>query len=127
METHCKQHTEIKFCFKSGMNDADTHKMMKMKYGNACLAYLNVFKWFGRFRKGWESVKDEARPRCPRTSRTVNNIECMHAVLKTDRRMSIRILVDNLNIEKETSANNNGRIREKKAFVHFIPHILTVE
>ncbi len=47
-------------------------------------------------------MEDEARAECPRTSQTVNNMEHVHAVLETDRRMSIRMLADDLNIDKET-------------------------
>ncbi len=66
------------------MNGADTYKMMKMAHGNACLALSNIFEWFGRFWKGWESSEDEARAGCPHTNQSVNNIKRVRATLKTD-------------------------------------------
>ncbi len=102
-ETHREQRIAIKLCFKSGINGADMYKIMKTVYGNACLACSNISEWFCRFQEGHKSVEDEARAGRPRTSQTVNNIKRVHAVLKTDRQMSIRMLADDLNITKKPS------------------------
>ncbi len=103
METHREQCTVIKFCFKLKMNGADTYKMMKTVYGGWCLsrAYSNIFEWFGKFQEGCKSMEDEARAERPRTSQTVN-IECVCAALNTDWQIFIRMLTDDLNINKET-------------------------
>ncbi len=88
--------------FQIGMNGTDRYKMMKMAYGDACLARLKVFKWFGRFWEGCESVENEVSARCQRTNPTANNSKHVRTALKTDWLVSIRMLVDELKIVKET-------------------------
>ncbi len=61
-----------------------------------------ISEWFGRFWEGRENMEDEARVGCSHTSQIVNNMERVHAVLKTDQRIFIRMLEDNFNIDKET-------------------------
>ncbi len=87
------------------------------KHGDARLACSNIFKGFGGFQKGCESVEDGARAGCPCTSWTVNNIERGCVPLKIDRRMSIKMLTDRLNIDKEM----------KKVWVHFVLYTLKAE
>ncbi len=120
MEAHRKEHTVIKFCFKSEMNGADMNNMMKMVYSDTCPARSNAFEWFGWFWEGCESVEDETRVGCLHTSQTVNNIEHVRAALKTDQRMSIRMLADDSNIDKETIQQIIMENLEKKGMCSFL-------
>ena len=44
--------------------------------------------------QGWESVEDEQRAGGPSTSRTENNVAHVKAVLDTDRRLSVRLIAE---------------------------------
>ena len=35
--------------------------MLKLVYGDAAVTMKTVYKWFGRFRNGFESVEDQER------------------------------------------------------------------
>ena len=41
--------------------------MLKLVYGDAAVTMKMVYKWFGRFRNGCESVEDEERLGRPST------------------------------------------------------------
>jgi len=70
-----EQHINMKFCFKLQKSAKETHIMLKLVYGDAVVTMKTVYKWFGRFRNGCESVEDEERSGCPSTSKTQENVE----------------------------------------------------
>ncbi len=61
-----------------------------------------MFLWFGKFRDGCEDVHDDKRVGCPRTSRTDDNIAAVCAALQHDRQSMVRLLEEQLHINRET-------------------------
>jgi len=53
----------------------ETHEMLKLVYGDAAVTMKTVYKWFERFRNGFESVEDEERSGRPSTSKTQGYVE----------------------------------------------------
>jgi hypothetical protein len=49
----------IKFCFKLGNTEAETHKMLKEAFGDTALGQKQTYNWFNHFKNGWISVDDE--------------------------------------------------------------------
>lgn len=128
MESYLEQRYAIKFCFKSGKTATETYQMMQNAYGDDCLSRSNVFLWFGKFRDGREDTKDDERTGRPRTSRTDSNIEAVRAALKGDRRLTIRLLAEHLNIDKETVRTIIVEdLGKRKLCARFVPHSLTTE
>ena len=62
-----KQRINMKFCFKLQKSAKETHKMLKLVYGDAAVTMKTVYKWFERFRIGCESVADEVGSECSST------------------------------------------------------------
>ena len=60
-----EQRMNIKFCFKLGKTAAETVEMMRQVYGDNCLSRAQIFRWYGRFKSGVETIEDEARPGRP--------------------------------------------------------------
>jgi len=56
-----EQRINVKFCFKLQKSATETHKMLKLVYGDAAVTMKTVYKWFKRFCNGCESVEDEER------------------------------------------------------------------
>jgi len=54
-----KQRIDMKFCFKLQKNAKETHKMLKLFYGDVAVTLKTVYKWFERFRNGCELAEDE--------------------------------------------------------------------
>jgi len=69
-------------------------------YGDAALSRTTIFEWHKRFREGRELVKDEERSSRPTTSRTDDNIAAVDKMIKEDRNVTSRLIVDTLSIPK---------------------------
>jgi hypothetical protein len=50
---------------------------------------LSVFEWHKRFKEGWEDVKDDERPGCPKTHRTDENVEKVWKLVRSDRQLIV--------------------------------------
>jgi hypothetical protein len=60
----------------------------------------SVFEWHKRFKEGHKIVEGESSG-CPRSHRTDENVEKVRNLMHSDRRLSIRAMVVQLNLDKE--------------------------
>ena len=61
-----------------------------------------VYKWVNRFKEGKEIVDDDARAGRPSTSRVDENIQRVHDMVKTNRRIIIRMIAKKLGISNDS-------------------------
>jgi len=78
----------MKFCFKLQKSVKETHKMLKLVYGDVAVTMKTVYKWFERFRNGCESVEDGERSGRPSTSKTQENVERVNVTIRSNRRLT---------------------------------------
>jgi len=71
-------------------------------YGDNALKKTAVYKWVKRFSEGRESVTDEERSERPAISRTEENIAKVRQILRENRRLTIRSIAEQMNIDRET-------------------------
>jgi len=71
-------------------------------YGDYALKKTAVYKWVKRFSEGRESVTDEERSGRPATSRTEENIPRIRQILRENRRLTVRSIAEQVNIDRET-------------------------
>ncbi|GBN99119.1 Putative uncharacterized protein FLJ37770 [Araneus ventricosus] len=100
-----EQLVNIKFCFKLGKTATETHEMLVKVYGVYAVSKKCVFEWFKLFRDGKEDVKDEPRSGRPATSTTPDNIERVRRMLADDRRLSLRMIAEELKISLDIVCN----------------------
>jgi len=62
-----------------------------------------VNKWVKRFSERRESVTDEERSRQPATSRIEENIAKFRQIVRENRRLTVRSIAEQVNINKENS------------------------
>ena len=72
--------------------------MLKLVYGDAAVTVKTVYKWFERFQNDCESVEDEERLGRPSTSKTQENVERVSEMIRSNRRLTIREIAEDLNI-----------------------------
>ena len=85
-----------------------------------------VCRWYARFRDGRENVKDDARSGRPSTARTDENVESVRHLLTEDRRTTLQMIADRLNIGKETVRRIvTEDLGKRKICAWFVPHVLT--
>jgi len=59
----------------------ETHKKLKLVYGDAAVTLKTVYKWLERFHNDYESVEDEERSGRPSTLKTQENVERVSEIL----------------------------------------------
>ena len=62
------------------------------------MSRTRLFEWHRRFKEGREEVEDDHRSGRPSTSRTDENIERGRQKVRSDRRLTVRMIVDELGV-----------------------------
>jgi len=101
-QRNLEQRCAIKFCAKLGEIATETYEKVLKVYGSDALSRIQVFWWHADFKKSRESVKDEARSGRPIQVQTDANAHLVRALVRQDRRLTIRMLAVELNINRET-------------------------
>ena len=100
MQRSLEQRYAIKFCAELGKSGSETLQLLRTAYGDAVLSSAQVLRWHKTFKNGRESFEDEQRAGRPSTSRTENNVDRVTAVLDRDRRLSVRLIAEEVLIPK---------------------------
>jgi len=100
MQKSLEQLYAIKFCAKLRKSGSETLQLLRAAYGNAVLSSVQVLRWHKVFKDGRESVEDEQRTGRPSTSRTENNVARVKTVLDRDRRVSVRLMSEEVGLPK---------------------------
>ena len=88
----------IKFCVKNEIKCARTFEMLTVAFGVSTMSRTQVQLRYNRFKEGRENVNDDARPGCPSTSTTNENIEAVKKMILDNRRTPIREVADDVGI-----------------------------
>ena len=70
------------------------------------MSRTQIFKWHKRFEKGREEVEDNYKTRRPSTTRTGENITRVKQLVRSDRMLTVRMISDELSLNREKSADN---------------------
>jgi len=76
--------------------------MLVQVYGVNAMKKTAVYMWVKRFSEGRESVTDEERSGRPATSRTEENTAKSRQILRENRRLTVRSIAEQVNIDRET-------------------------
>jgi transposase len=95
-----EQRVTKKFGFKAGLSATETLVLVQKAYGNEALNRSNVFRWYSRFRTGWDLVEDDERGGRPKSTRTEVNFVAAADFVKNDCRIASRLIAESLNIPK---------------------------
>jgi len=71
-------------------------------YGDSAMKKTAVYKWVKRFSEERESVTDEERSGWPATSRTEENIVKVRQIVHENRRLTVRSVAEQVNIDRES-------------------------
>jgi len=76
--------------------------MLVQVYGDSAMKKTTVYKWVKRFSEGREIVTDEERSGRPATNRTEENIAEVCQIMLENRRLTVRSISEQVNMDRET-------------------------
>ena len=94
-----EQRYAIKFCVQLGEPATVTYGKLQRAYGEYSLSRAQVFGWHKSFLEGREQVADEPRAGRPSTSKTEDNVERVRSLVRSDRRLTLRMISSELNLK----------------------------
>jgi len=122
------QRYAIKFCVKLEKSATETLAMIQKAYGKDALSKAQVFRWHKAFREGREDFEDEQRIGRPSTSHTSDNVAKAKVVLESDRRVSVRLIADQVGLPKSIVHEIfTTELQMRKVCVKLLPKVLTDE
>jgi len=123
-----EQRWAIKFCVKLNENATETYEKLRRAYGEHALSRTHVFRWHKAFLDGRESVEDETRCGRPCTSKTDENMTKMRDLVRSDRRLTVRMISSVLNLNRQTVHEIlKFELGMQKICAKLVPKILTNE
>jgi len=102
IDQQLEQWINIKFLVKLGKNGPKIHQMLQQVFGEYALNEKTVFKWVQHFREGRENPKDDARSGRPSTKSGNENINHVHSLVLSDRRLTVRMIAEELGLGKSS-------------------------
>ncbi|KAJ8958704.1 hypothetical protein NQ318_016431 [Aromia moschata] len=85
---------------ETGEECCGNHSNVKKAFGVDCLSDRQIFRWHKAFAEGREDGNDENRAGRPSTSSSDDNVKRVRDLLNTDRRLSVRLISETLDITK---------------------------
>jgi transposase-like protein len=76
--------------------------MLVQVHGDNAMKKTAVYKWVKRFSEGRGSATEEDRSLRPETSRTEENIANVRQILRENRRLTVRSIAEQGNVDIET-------------------------
>jgi hypothetical protein len=116
------QRVNIKFCVKLGKTPTETYEILQTVYGDEALSRSSK-----RFKDGREDLQDDPRRGRTPTSRNADTIANVREMGTRDRRLTLGMMLDELNIELTIRQILIEDSRKRNICTKFVPHSLTDE
>ncbi|PNF13621.1 hypothetical protein B7P43_G17418 [Cryptotermes secundus] len=116
----------IKFLVEENVPPDEIHHRLQQQYGEECPSWTRVFEWCKCFREGRECVENEPHDRRPRTSITKPNIDRADALIRENRRNTIKELGAMLSISVGSVEDiMKYHLHYRKVNAQWVPRTLT--
>ncbi|GFV00607.1 HTH_48 domain-containing protein [Trichonephila clavipes] len=86
----------------TGHNGTEAFEKLQQAYGDSVLSRAQVFRRFKAFSEGRESIEDEPRSGRPSVSKTAENVVRVRDLVRSDRRLTVRMIGEELNLNHTT-------------------------
>jgi predicted transcriptional regulator len=86
----------------------------------------SVFEWHRLFMERREDVQEDPRSGQPKTQRTDANVDRVRNLVRSDRRLGVRVIAEELNMNRETVRKNlKEDLGMRKISTKMVPRIFT--
>ena len=92
---------QLKFIVRLGKPPTEALKLLQEVYGDEMMSRTRLFERYMRFKEGREMVEDDYRSGRPSTSRTDENVERVRQKVRSDGRLTVRMIADELGMNSE--------------------------
>ena len=89
---------KLKFLVRLEKTATEALKLLQEVHGDDTMSRTRLFEWHRRFK---EEVEDDHRSGKPSISRTDKNVERVRQKVRSDRRLSVRMIADELGMNNE--------------------------
>ena len=96
-----EQRINITFCVKIGKSASETLAILTVAYGEYAMKKSSIFERQRRFKEGREDAQDDPRSGLPKTQRTDANVDRARTLVRSDRRVGVRITAEEMNMNTE--------------------------
>ena len=96
-----EQQINLKFLVRLGKTPTVALTLLQEVYGNDTMSRTRLFEWHRRFKEGREEVENDQRSGMPSTSRTDENVVRVRQKVRSDRRLTVRMIADELGMNSE--------------------------
>ena len=96
-----EQQINLKSLVCLGKTPTEALNLLQEVYGDDTMSRTRIYEWHRRFKEGREEVEDDHRGGKPSTSRTDENAECVRQKVQSDRRLTVRMIADELGMNSE--------------------------
>ena len=96
-----EQQINLKFLVRLGKTPAKALKLLQEVYGNDTMSRTCFFERHGRFKEGREVVENDHRSGRPSTSRTNENVDRVRQKVRSNRRLTLRMIADERGMNSE--------------------------
>jgi len=118
--------TVIKYLFLKGMSGKAIHDDMLATLGDTAPVYSVVKIWLAEFKRGRNNVEDEHYLGCPKDATSTENVQIVNDMLKDDRCLTIRHIVETTDIHATTIYRIlSDDLGMKKVSAHWVHRMLT--
>ena len=123
-----EQRINLKFLVRLGKTPTEALKLLQKVHGDDTMSRPCLFEWHRRFKNGKEEVEDDHSSGRPSTSRPVKTVERVRQNVRSDRRLTVRRITDELGM-------NSNRVLMiitedlgiKKIWAKMVPTLLNEE
>jgi len=121
-----EQRVCVKFCVKLNKTFSETFLMLQAAFGEECLSRSCCHQWFKRFKDGRTSTDDDARSGRPSTSINDDNVAKVNALVRSDRRLTIREMAEECNISFGSCQEIlTEKLQMRRVAAKIVPKLLT--
>jgi len=89
------------FCVKLGDKATTTHGQLQQAFGNDEMSTAQAFRGHKIFSEGRNLVEHEQHSGRPSTARTGDNTAWVTELVRSDRRLTVQVIADKLNMNQE--------------------------
>jgi hypothetical protein len=100
-DENLEQRINIKFCVKIGKSASETLALLTVTFGEYAMKKSSIFNGIGDSRKGEKICKMSQEVGRKKTKRTDANVGILRILVRSDRRLGVRLIAEKLNKNRE--------------------------